>query len=186
MLLSTLIFLPIVFALVLAIWPQKSTLRHLALGMAIAHFFYGLTLFQYFDPASAELQLVEKHMWFERFGIQYFLGIDGISFWLVHLTTFLAPLIILGSWKSIDQKVRGFHICFFLLQTAMLGTFLAMDAILFYVFWELSLIPMYFIVGIWGGARRIYATIKFFIYTMGGSLLMLVAIIYMMADDSCG
>lgn len=180
MILSTLIFLPVVFALVLAIWPQKSTIRPLALGMSIAHFLYGLTLFQYFDPATAELQLVEKQMWIERFGIQYFLGIDGISFWLVHLTTFLAPLIILASWKSIDQKVRGFHICFFLLQTAMIGSFLAMDAVLFYVFWELSLIPMYFIVGIWGGARRIYATLKFFIYTMGGSLLMLVAIIYMM------
>lgn len=180
MILSTLIFLPVVFAIILAIWPQKSTIRPIALGMSIAHFAYSLMLFQHFDPSTAELQLVEKHMWFERFGIQYFLGIDGISFWLVQLTTFLAPLIILGSWKSIEHRVRGFHACFFLLQTAMLGTFLAFDAVLFYVFWELSLIPMYFIVGIWGGARRIYATLKFFIYTMAGSLLMLVAIIYMM------
>ncbi|MFN8792028.1 MAG: NuoM family protein [Bdellovibrionales bacterium] len=180
MVLSVLIFLPVVFAIILSVWPQKSTIRPIALGFSIAHFLYGLLLFQHYDPSSAELQLVEKHVWFERFGIQYFLGLDGISFWLIQLTTFLAPLIILGSWKSIEEKVRGFHVCFFLLQTAMLGTFLAFDAILFYVFWELSLIPMYFIVGIWGGARRIYATLKFFIYTMAGSLLMLVAIIYMM------
>jgi NADH-quinone oxidoreductase subunit M len=180
MILSTLIFLPVVFAIVIALWPQKNMIRPIALGFSIAHFLYGLTLFFEFDPSSAQLQLVEKQMWIPRFGIQYFLGIDGISFWLVQLTTFLAPLIILASWKSIEQKVRGFHICFFLLQTAMLGTFLAFDAILFYVFWELSLIPMYFIVGIWGGTRRIYATVKFFIYTMAGSILMLVAIIYMM------
>ncbi len=180
MILSTLIFLPVLFAIVIALWPQKTTIRPIALGFSIAHFIYGLTLFQEFDPSSAQLQLVEKHMWIERFGIQYFLGMDGISFWLVQLTLFLGPLIILASWKSIDQKIRGFHVCFFILQTAMLGSFLAMDAILFYVFWELSLIPMYFMVGIWGGARRIYATVKFFIYTMGGSALMLVAIIYMM------
>ena len=180
MILSTLIFLPVVFAIAIVFWPQKSTVRPLALGFSIAHFIYGLTLFREFDPSIAQLQLVEKHMWIERFGIQYFLGIDGISFWLVQLTTFLAPLIILASWKSIDKKVKGFHACLFLLQTAMLGTFLAFDAVLFYVFWELSLIPMYFIVGIWGGPKRIYATVKFFIYTMAGSLLMLVAIIYMM------
>jgi NADH-quinone oxidoreductase subunit M len=180
MILSTLIFLPVLFAVVIALWPQQSTIRPIALGFSIAHFIYGLTIFREFDPSVVQLQLVEKHMWIERFGINYFLGIDGISFWLVQLTTFLAPLIILASWKSIDQKIRGFHVCFFLLQTAMLGTFLSFDAILFYVFWELSLIPMYFMVGIWGGQRRIYATVKFFIYTMAGSLLMLVAIIYMM------
>jgi NADH-quinone oxidoreductase subunit M len=180
MTLSILVFLPLVFALILLAWPQKTALRHLALGLSLCHFVFGLILFRDFDPSSAELQLVEKSMWIPKFGIQYFLGIDGISFWLVQLTTFLAPLIILASWKSIEEKVRGFLISFFVLQSAMLGSFLAFDAVLFYVFWELSLIPMYFIVGIWGGARRVYATIKFFIYTMAGSVLMLVAIIYMM------
>jgi NADH-quinone oxidoreductase subunit M len=180
MILSTLIFLPLFFALILSLWPQRETIRPLALGLSIFHFVYGLLLFREFDPSSPELQLVEKHVWIERFGISYLIGVDGISFWLLQLTTFLAPLIILASWKSIEEKVRGFHVAFFILQTAMLGTFLSFDAILFYVFWELSLIPMYFIVGIWGGARRIYATVKFFIYTMAGSLLMLVAIIYMM------
>lgn len=178
--LTLLVFLPTVFALVIAFWPQKSTARHLALGFSVIQFLLSLAMLQGFDSNTAALQMVEKTMWVERFGISYFLGIDGISLMLVMLTTFLTPIIVLASWKSIDEKIKGFHACLFVLQTAMLGSFLAMDAILFYVFWELSLIPMYFIVGIWGGTRRIYATIKFFIYTMAGSLLMLLAIIFMM------
>lgn len=180
MLLSLLVFLPIVLALAVTAWPQKSTLRHLALAGSILEFVVSLFVLIQFDQGSPALQLVEKRMWVERFGISYFLGIDGISLMLVMLTTFLTPIIILGSWKSIDERVKGFHASLFVLQTAMLGSFLAMDAILFYTFWELSLIPMYFMVGIWGGARRIYATIKFFIYTMSGSVLMLLAIIFMM------
>lgn len=180
MLLSTVIFLPIFFALVITFWPQERTLRHLAIGFSIIEFLVSLMILSKFDIGSARLQMVEKITWIDRFGISYFVGIDGISLWLVILTTFITPIIILASWKSIDTKIKGFHACLFLLQTAMIGTFLAMDAILFYVFWELSLIPMYFMVGIWGGARRIYATIKFFIFTMSGSVLMLVAIIYMM------
>lgn len=180
MLLSTVIFLPIVFALIITFWPQDRTLRHVAVGFSLVEFLISLMILSEFDIGSARLQMVEKVSWIERFGIQYFVGIDGISLWLVILTTFITPIIILASWKSIDTKVKGFHACLFLLQTAMIGTFLAMDAVLFYVFWELSLIPMYFMIGIWGGARRIYATIKFFIFTMSGSVLMLVAIIYMM------
>jgi NADH-quinone oxidoreductase subunit M len=180
MILSTIVFLPLLFALAITLWPNERSLRSLALGFSVIEFLISLTLLQKFDPSTASLQMVEKTMWIPRFGIQYFLGIDGISLWLVLLTTFLTPIIILGSWNSIDKKIKGFHACMFILQTAMLGTFLALDAVLFYVFWELSLIPMYFIVGIWGGARRIYATVKFFIYTMAGSVLMLVAIIYMM------
>lgn len=178
--LSLLVFLPIFFALVVTIWPQKSTVRHLALGFSVIEFLVSLLMLQKFDASSAALQMVEKTTWIERFGISYFMGIDGISLMLVMLTTFLTPIIILGSWKSIDQKIKGFHAALFVLQTAMLGSFLAMDAVLFYVFWELSLVPMYFIVGIWGGSRRIYATVKFFIYTMAGSVLMLLAIIFMM------
>ena len=180
MLLSLLVFLPIVLALAVTIWPQKSTARHLALAGALVEFVISLFVLAQFDPTTPSLQLVENRMWIERFGISYFMGIDGISLMLVILTTFLTPVIILASWKSIDEKVKGFHAALFVLQTAMLGSFLAMDAILFYVFWELSLVPMYFIVGIWGGARRIYATVKFFIYTMAGSVLMLLAIIFMM------
>ena len=180
MILSTLIFLPIVFAVVLAVWPQKSTIRHLALGLSVIQFLVSLYMLAWFDPNTPALQYVEKFSWIERFGINYFVGVDGISLMLVMLTTFLMPIMILGSWKSIEDRVKGFHIALFVLQTAMIGSFLALDAVLFYVFWELSLVPMYFIVGIWGGARRIYATVKFFIYTMAGSVLMLLAIIFMM------
>lgn len=180
MLLTTVVFLPAVFALIMAIWPNERSLRPLALGLALIEFVLSLKILQGYDAASPALQFVEKHMWIERFGIQYFLGLDGISLWLVLLTTFLTPIIILASWTSIDKKAKGFHACLFLLQTAMIGTFLAIDAVFFYVFWELSLIPMYFMVGIWGGQRRIYATVKFFIFTMVGSLLMLVSIIYLM------
>jgi NADH-quinone oxidoreductase subunit M len=180
MLLSAIVFMPLLFALIVALWPRETSVRHLALGFSVIEFLLSLSLLQKFDPSSAALQLVEKHMWIERFGISYFLGIDGLSLWLVILTTFLTPIIILASWTAIDKRIKGFHVCMFILQTAMLGTFLAMDAIFYYVFWELSLVPMYFMVGIWGGARRIYATVKFFIYTFAGSVLMLVAMIYMM------
>lgn len=180
MILSSIVFLPLLFALIVALFPKTSYIRHLALGLSIFEFVGSLAIFRQFDPNSAGLQMVEKFMWIERFGIQYFMGIDGISLWLVLLTTFLTPIIILASWTSITERVKGFHVALFVLQTAMLGTFLAMDAVFFYVFWELSLVPMYFMVGIWGGSRRIYATVKFFIYTMAGSVLMLVAIIYMM------
>lgn len=180
MLLSAIVFLPLLFALIIALWPKANSIRPLALGLSIIEFILSLTILQRFDASSAALQLVEKHMWIERFGISYFMGIDGLSLWLVIMTTFLTPIIILASWTSIDKRIKGFHVCLFILQTAMLGTFLAMDAIFYYVFWELSLVPMYFMVGIWGGARRIYATVKFFIFTMAGSVLMLVAMIYMM------
>ncbi|MFN7453364.1 MAG: NuoM family protein [Pseudobdellovibrionaceae bacterium] len=180
MLLSSLVFLPVLFALIMVAWPNKATLRPLALGLSLIQFALSLTIFWKFDPASSALQLVEKYPWIERFGVSYHLGIDGISIWLVILTTFLLPITILGSWTAIEDRVKGFHASLFVLQTAMMGTFLAIDAIFFYLFWELSLVPMYFMIGIWGGTRRIYATIKFFIYTMVGSVLMLVAIIYMM------
>ncbi|MEN0059192.1 MAG: Fe-S-binding domain-containing protein, partial [Bdellovibrio sp.] len=158
MILSSIVFLPLLFALIVVLWPKSNSIRHLALGFSVIEFLLSLSLLQQFNPSSSGLQMVEKFMWIERFGIQYFMGIDGISLWLVLLTTFLTPIIILASWTAISERVKGFHVALFVLQTAMLGTFLAMDAIFFYVFWELSLVPMYFMVGIWGGARRIYAT----------------------------
>lgn len=179
MLLSAIVLLPLCFAVLVWVFPEK-WVRPLALALAIMEFLLSLAVFKVFDPSTHQIQLVEQHNWIPQFGITYFLGLDGISLWLVILTTFLTPLIVLGSWTSITQRVRGFHAALFVLQTSMLGTFLALDMILFYVFWELSLIPMYFIVGIWGGKRRIYATLKFFIFTMAGSVLMLLAIIYLM------
>ncbi len=179
MLLSGIVFLPILYAALIWLMP-KAWIRPTSLILSVVHFLLSLTLLQHFDSTTPSLQLVEKHDWITQYGITYFLGLDGISLWLVLLSTFLVPVIIWGSWTGIDKKVRGFHINMFLLETAMIGTFLAMDAVVFYMFFEASLVPMYFIVGIWGGARRIYATIKFFIFTMAGSLLMLVSILTLM------
>lgn len=188
MFLTTLVFLPLLMALVLWLLPNESLLKPVALAFSLVEFLLSLLLLVKFDPNSAGIQLAERYPWISSVGISYFLGIDGISFWLVILTTFLTPLTILGSWKAIDKKVKGFLISMFILETTMLGTFLALDAVLFYSFFELSLVPMYFMIGIWGGNRRIYATLKFFIYTMVGSLFMLLGIIALMfyAQDQLG
>lgn len=155
-------------------------IRVASLVFSLIVFAVSVVLVARFDRSTAALQFAERLPWVPELGISYFLGLDGISLWLVVLTTFLTPVIILGSWESISTKVKGFHASLLILETAMIGSFLAMDAILFYVFFELSLVPMYFMVGIWGGTRRVYATLKFFIYTMLGSLMMLLAIIYLM------
>lgn len=188
MFLTTLIFLPLLMAGVLWFVPNEKMLRPLALSFATVEFVLSLILFIKFDPNHSGLQLVEQYPWIPSAGVSYFLGIDGISFWLILLTTFLTPLTILGAWTSIEKKLRGFLVAMLVLETTMLGTFVAMDAILFYTFFELSLVPMYFLIGIWGGQRRIYATLKFFIYTMVGSLFMLLGIIAMMfyAQDQLG
>ncbi|MCB0356848.1 MAG: NADH-quinone oxidoreductase subunit M [Bdellovibrionales bacterium] len=178
--LSAVIFLPLVFAVALTFINDNKLIRILAFSGACLEFALSLGLLSRFNPDLAGLQMVELIPWVESVGINYFLGVDGISIWLVILTCFLTPITILGSWKSINEKVKGFHIALLVLESAMLGSFLAMDAILFYVFFEASLIPMYFIVGIWGGSNRIYATVKFFIYTMVGSVFMLLAIIALM------
>src|SRR5436309_2462401 len=124
------------------------------------------------------MQLVERLPWMPGFGIEYIVGVDGISLFLVLLTTLLMPFAILASW-SVKEKIKEYLFFMLLLETGMLGVFVALDLFLFYVFWEVSLIPMYFLIGVWGGPRRIYAAVKFVLYTMAGSLLMLVAIIYL-------
>ncbi len=178
MLLSALIFLPLLYVAIVVIAPEKMT-KGITLGLSGVHFLFSLLLFKHFDPTTADLQLVEKMPWLKELGVSYFLAMDGISFWLVLLTTFLTPIVVAGSWSTINKQVKAFHISMLVLEAAMIGSFVAFDTILFYVFFELSLIPMYFIVGIWGGENRIYATLKFFIYTMVGSLLMLAGIIYL-------
>ena len=180
MLLSAIIFLPIVFALAVVAVGKSSTVKVISLVFSLAEFALSLFLLCQFDKTTPDIQLVEKFPWIENFGVSYFVGVDGISLWLVILTTFLTPIIFLGAWNSIEKSWTSFSFHMFVLETALIGSFLSFDAILFYVFFELSLIPMYFIVGIWGGPRRIYATIKFFIYTMFGSVLMLLAIIALM------
>lgn len=184
---SLVLFFPLVLALVIGLLPNRFT-RVVALAGSIIEFLFSLHFVYHFDKTTTALQFVEKYSWIEQFGISYFVGIDGISLWLVILSSFLLPLIILGSWDSIKERVKTFHICLFVLLTAMLGSFVSIDAVLFYSFWELSLIPMYLIVGIWGGQRRIYASIKFFIFTMFGSVLMLIALIALMfmAQDQFG
>ncbi len=129
-------------------------------------------------PPSADFQFVERYTWLPDFGIWYHLGIDGITLFLVVLTTFLTPIALLCSWESVEQRVREFSFFLLVLEAAMIGVFVSLDLFLFYVFWDLMLIPMYFLIGIWGDDRRIYAAIKFFLYTMAGSVLMLVAILY--------
>ncbi len=155
----------------------KNMIRGIALAISIITFLASLRLYFGFDPSTPGFQFVEDHAWITSYGIRYHLGLDGLSFWLVLLTTFLTPLTILSTWKAIDNRVKEFQISMLVLETAMLGTFVALDLFLFYVFWEIMLIPMYLIIGVWGGERRIYAAIKFFLYTAVGSLLMLVCII---------
>ena len=138
-----------------------------------------LALWAGFDPrpSAGEFQFVERLPWIPAFGIEYYLGIDGISLMLIVLTGFLTPIALLSSWESIHKKVKEFSIFMLLLETSMLGVFAALDLFLFYVFWDFVLIPMYFLIGVWGYDRRIYAAVKFILYTMAGSVLMLVAII---------
>ncbi len=178
MLLSVLIFLPLISILLVLLAPEKMT-RQVTLICSLVHFVFSLLLFKHFDPNTSALQLVEQKFWLKEMGISYFVGIDGISFWLVLLTTFLTPLTVLASWSSVTEQRKAFHICLLILESAIIGSFLAFDGILFYIFFELSLIPMYFIVGVWGGKNRIYAALKLFIYTMAGSLILFAAIIYL-------
>jgi len=179
-LLSVVTLVPAVAAILLGLVPGRKgqVVRWLSLLVSLAVFFISLLVWLGFDPDSGGMQMTEKFSWIPSFGINYQLGVDGISLLLVLLTTFLVPIVILASWTSISEKVKGFHISLLLLTTGMLGAFLATDIFLFYIFWELMLIPMYFIIGVWGGPRRIYAAVKFFIFTMVGSVFMLVAILY--------
>jgi NADH-quinone oxidoreductase subunit M len=179
-LLSSLVVLPIAGALLLFVAGkgQDKLVRYLALGVSLATFVVSLVLWYQFDPASADYQFVERHAWLPDFGISYHVGVDGISLLLVVLTTFLTPIALLCSWESIEDRVRAFSFFMLVLEAAMIGVFISLDLFLFYVFWDAMLIPMYFLIGIWGYDRRIYAAVKFILYTMAGSVLMLIAIIW--------
>jgi NADH-quinone oxidoreductase subunit M len=151
--------------------------RWLALGISLVEFVLTLAIWVAFDPGSAEFQFVERVPWIPAFGIDYFVGVDGISLLLVVLTGFLTPIALLSSWEGVDKKVKEFSIFILALEAAMIGVFVSLDLFLFYVFWDAMLIPMYFLIGIWGYDQRIYAAVKFMLYTMAGSVLMLVAIL---------
>jgi NADH-quinone oxidoreductase subunit M len=175
-LLTVLVFLPVAAAVAVALLPrtQVRAQKILALGVTTLMFALSLLLVRGFKLEPG-MQFEVMRPWLPAWGISYHVGIDGISLWLVILTTFLTPLALLGSWSSIGQRVREFNVFMLLLEAGMLGVFVALDLFLFYIFWEAMLIPMYFLIGIWGHERRIYAAVKFFLYTMAGSVLMLVA-----------
>ena len=183
-LLTLAITLPIIGALVLMVIPNRDgskdgLIRWLAFAISMLAFAVTLALWAGFDssPSAPAFQFVERAAWIPQFGIEYYLGIDGLSLMLIVLTGFLTPLALLSSWHGIEKKVKEFSILMLLLEASMLGVFCALDIFLFYVFWDFVLIPMYFLIGIWGYDQRIYAAIKFILYTMAGSVLMLVAII---------
>lgn len=158
---------------------KKGLIKWVCLAITLADFFLSLFLFIYFDATTHEMQFVEKIPWIKGFGISYHLGIDGISLFLVLLTTFLSMPAVLSSFKAINEKVKEYMIFMLLLETGMLGVFMALDLFLFFIFWEAMLIPMYFLIGVFGGPRKVYAAVKFIIYTMAGSTLMLVAILFL-------
>lgn len=158
---------------------KVNLIKYLGLLFSTIAFVISLIIYFDFDTSSPEFQFIYRYSWIENLNISFFVGIDGMSLLLVLLTTFITPLTLISSWSSIKHKVKEFTFFMLLLEVGMLGVFVALDMFLFYVFWEAMLIPMYFIIGIWGGKERIYASIKFFIYTMAGSLLMLVAIIWL-------
>ncbi|HEY3356956.1 MAG TPA: NADH-quinone oxidoreductase subunit M [Polyangia bacterium] len=180
-LLTIIIALPLAGALLIGLLPkqEEGLCRQAGLVTTIITFLVSLGVLFGFQAGEAGFQLETNVSWVKSLGINYHLGVDGISLWLVMLTTFLMPIVMLSAQKAIGKKVKEFVITFLILETGMLGAFLALDLFLFYVFWEIMLIPMYLIIGVWGGERRVYASIKFVLYTMVGSLLMLVAILYL-------
>ena len=181
--LSVLIWLPVAAgAVVLALGSGEAGARRgkaVALGAAVAVFLLSIPLYAAFDATTAEMQFVERMPWIARFDAYYHLGLDGISLPLVLLTTLLTPLAIIAGWQAIELRPAQYFAAFLFLEGLMIGVFAALDGLLFYVFWEAMLVPMFLIIGIWGGERRVYATVKFFLFTFLGSVFMLVALIYM-------
>ena len=178
-LLSLILTLPVAGALVAALAGKGNDrlVKSAGLFFSCLAFAASVWLFVAFDGARSDMQFVEIASWIPQLGVSYHVGVDGISLLLIVLTTFLTPVALLASWESVRERLRGYVALMLLLEAGTLGVFMALDLFLFYVFWEFMLIPMYFIIGIWGGQERIYAAVKFFLYTMAGSLLMLVAII---------
>ena len=180
-LLTVITFLPLlsVAALLFLRSQDRVWVRRIALAASLAEFVVSLLLLPGFQSGTSQFQFEEFYSWIGAANIHYHVGVDGISLFLVLLTTFLTPIAILCSWNSIQENVKGFFISLLVIETAMIGVFVSLDLFLFFVYWELTLIPMYFLIGIWGHDRKIYAAIKFILYTMFGSILMLVAILWL-------
>jgi NADH-quinone oxidoreductase subunit M len=183
LILTLVTFFPVLGALIVLVIPRDrhNQIRWAALLSSTATFILSLWMLGRFDPSNPDLQLVIQRPWIRiaDWTIEYHLGLDGLSLLLVLLTTFLTPISILSTWSAIQERVKEFMAFFLLLEVGMVGVFLAQDLFLFYIFWEFTLVPMYFLIGIWGGPRRMYAAIKFFLYTMAGSILMLLAILWL-------
>ena len=186
-LLSILIWLPVIGGIALlaigdgsdAGSSRAGVMRIAALAVSLTTFLLSIGLYTGFDAAAADMQFVERHAWIPALNIDYYLGIDGLSAPLILLTTFVTPLVVIAAWDGIRVRPAQYFAAFLMLEGLMIGVFSALDGILFYVFWEFMLVPMFLIIGVWGGERRIYATLKFFLYTFLGSVLMLVAFIYL-------
>lgn len=180
-LLSYTLFSPLVgIVLMFFISKEKQNLiKYVGIATSLVTFLLSLVVYFGFDPSNTQLQFVEQYSWIAGLDISYIVGVDGISILLILLTTFLTPIALIASWESITDRLKEYIAFMLLLEVGMLGVFLAADLFLFYVFWEAMLIPMYFIIGIWGGKERIYAAVKFFLFTMAGSLLMLIAILWL-------
>ena len=181
---TLMIFLPLAGGLLLlfvgdADEAGRGRVRAISMAFALAALAVSAAVYAGFRENFAGMQFIERAEWIPRFGISYYVGLDGISLPLILLTTFLTPIVLLYSWNEVEKRVRLYHMALLFLETAMLGVFVSLDFFLFYVFWEGMLIPMYLIIGVWGGPRRIYAAVKFFLYTMVGSVLMLVAILWL-------
>ena len=175
------LLVPVLTAILLLCIPKDKTpqLRMTALFGSLATLAFSLALLGRFDSANAGFQFIEEYKWVPSLKSNYHVGLDGISLFLVVLSALLTPIAILCSWKSVEKRVREFHIALLLLTSGVIGGFVARDLMLFYVFWEVMLIPMYLLIGVWGSTERIRAAVKFFIYTMAGSLLMFLAILYL-------
>jgi NADH-quinone oxidoreductase subunit M len=178
--LSIITFLPLIGILLIVITnkEKQGIIKGITFFTALANFIISLVLYRDFDITTHKFQFTNNIPWIKEYGISYHVGIDGISLFLILLTTFLTVISVIACWKEVKEKVKGFMICILFLETGMVGVFISLDLFLFYIFWEVVLIPMYLLIGVWGApARRIYAAVKFFLYTMFGSLLMLVAIL---------
>ncbi|MFZ9711147.1 MAG: NADH-quinone oxidoreductase subunit M [Burkholderiaceae bacterium] len=182
MLLTAAIWVPIAFGLVLLAFGNDRSpgiVRGIALVGAVIGFLVTLPVIMQFDPSTAEMQFVEKRIWIDLLDAYYHLGVDGLSVWFIVLTAFITVIVVIAGWEVIEENVAAYMASFLILSGLMIGVFTALDGLLFYVFFEATLIPMYVIIGVWGGPRRVYAAFKFFLYTLAGSLLTLVALIYL-------
>ncbi|HEY4804385.1 MAG TPA: NADH-quinone oxidoreductase subunit M, partial [Paraburkholderia sp.] len=180
--LSIAIWMPIVFGIIVLVVGSRrnpSADRWLALIGSVLSFLVTLPLVAGFDTSTASLQFEEKSVWIDRFNISYHLGVDGIAMWFVVLTALITVIVVIAGWQVITKNVAQYYASFLILSGIMIGVFCAADGLLFYVFFEATLIPMYIIIGVWGGPNRVYAAFKFFLYTLAGSLLMLVALLYL-------